>query len=50
MSALFSGAAPAVLWTLGGIVAFLALATIVGRMLTVLKPERDSLETKVPLQ
>jgi len=41
MSTLFGGVSPVVLWTLGGIVAFLALATIVGRLLVVLQPERD---------
>lgn len=41
LDTLFSGASPVVLWTLGGIVAFLALATLVGRLLAVLRPERD---------
>lgn len=41
MDVIFPGVTPVVLWTLGGIIAFLALATIVGRLLVVLKPERD---------
>jgi len=41
MSAIFAGISPAVLWTLGGIVSFLAGATCVGQALPIAQPRRD---------